>query len=74
MIDLTPLYRLLPALILSFSALPGCSFYYDAKAEDMVERQMEAMVFVEGGEFIMGNPGGLERSQRHHSGPSCGSG
>ncbi|MEQ9546791.1 MAG: SUMF1/EgtB/PvdO family nonheme iron enzyme [Marinobacter sp.] len=58
MLALTPSYRLLPALILSFSTLPGCSFYYDAKAEDMAERQMETMVFVEGGEFMMGNPGG----------------
>lgn len=48
-------------LILSFlavSAISGCNIYYQSKAEDMVERQMEAMVFVEGGEFMMGNPGG----------------
>lgn len=63
MLDLTPSYRLLPALILSFSTLPGCSFYYDAKAEDMAERQMETMVFVEGGEFMMGNPGGWDGSR-----------
>ncbi|MDI9246713.1 SUMF1/EgtB/PvdO family nonheme iron enzyme [Marinobacter sp. CHS3-4] len=36
----------------------GCGPYYDYRAEGMVERQMDAMVFVEGGEFMMGNPGG----------------
>lgn len=30
----------------------------ESKAEDMVQRQMDAMMFVEGGEFMMGNPGG----------------
>jgi formylglycine-generating enzyme required for sulfatase activity len=40
------------------SALSGCSLYYESQAKDMVQRQMDAMVFVEGGEFMMGNPGG----------------
>src|SRR5690606_26143343 len=39
-------------------ATAGCSAYYEYQAKDMVERQMGAMVFVEGGEFMMGNPGG----------------
>lgn len=39
-------------------ATAGCSAYYEYQAKDMVERQMDAMVFVEGGEFMMGNPGG----------------
>lgn len=43
--------------LVATSALSGCSLYYEAQAEDMVERQMDAMVFVEGGEFMMGNPG-----------------
>lgn len=45
-------------LLLSVIGLPGCSSYYESQAKDMVERQMDAMVFVEGGEFMMGNPGG----------------
>ncbi|MDI9246714.1 SUMF1/EgtB/PvdO family nonheme iron enzyme [Marinobacter sp. CHS3-4] len=36
----------------------GCGPYYDYRAEGMAERQMDAMVFIEGGEFMMGNPGG----------------
>jgi formylglycine-generating enzyme required for sulfatase activity len=43
---------------MAFTSLSGCSLYYEAKVEKMVERQMDAMVFVEGGEFMMGNPGG----------------
>src|SRR5690606_34961833 len=39
-------------------ATAGCSAYYEYQAKDMVERQMDARVFVEGGEFMMGNPGG----------------
>lgn len=54
---LTPC-RIIPALVLACVSLSGCSIYYEAKAEEMVERQMNAMVFVEGGEFMMGNPGG----------------
>ena len=50
--------RLLPSLLTGTTILSGCSFYYESKAEDMVQRQMDAMVFVEGGEFMMGNPGG----------------
>jgi len=50
--------RIIPVLAFAYVSLSGCSFYYEAKAETMVERQMDAMVFVEGGEFIMGNPGG----------------
>lgn len=50
--------RFLPCLLISAIALPGCSSYYESQAKDMVERQMGAMVFVEGGEFMMGNPGG----------------
>ena len=52
------LYRLFPALLTGTTMLTGCSAYYESKAEDMVQRQMDAMVFVEGGEFMMGNPGG----------------
>lgn len=40
------------------SALSGCSPYYESQAKDLVQRQMDAMVFVKGGEFMMGNPGG----------------
>lgn len=50
--------RIIPVLVLACVSLSGCSLYYEAKAEEMVERQMNAMVFVEGGEFMMGNPGG----------------
>lgn len=49
-------------LLLSVIGLPGCSSYYESQAKDMVERQMDAMVFVEGGEFMMGNPGGWDGS------------
>lgn len=49
-------------LVFSFlvvtSTLSGCNLYYESQAKDMVQRQMDAMVFVEGGEFMMGNPGG----------------
>lgn len=44
------------------SALSGCSPYYESQAKDLVQRQMDAMVFVKGGEFMMGNPGGVECS------------
>ncbi|KPQ01908.1 MAG: hypothetical protein HLUCCO03_06380 [Marinobacter sp. HL-58] len=60
------LIRLPTKLALSFlavSAISGCNIYYESKAEDMVERQMEDMVFVEGGEFMMGNPGGWDGSR-----------
>ncbi len=50
--------KIVPVLTWVFVSLSGCSLYYEAKAEEMVERQMNAMVFVEGGEFMMGNPGG----------------
>ena len=46
------------SLLVVTSALSGCSLYYESQAKDMVQRQMDAMVFVEGGEFMMGNPGG----------------
>lgn len=50
-------YLILSSLVF-ITPLPGCSLYYESQADDMVERQMDAMVFVEGGEFMMGNPGG----------------
>src|SRR5690554_3576159 len=50
----------LPSLLTGIATLSGCSFYYDSQAEGMVERQIDAMVFVEGGEFMMGNPGGWD--------------
>lgn len=52
---------LFPKVLLSLfvaSTTSGCNIYYESKAEDMVERQMKAMVSVEGGVFMMGNPGG----------------
>lgn len=53
-------YSLATLLLLSIA---GCSAYYKSKAEDMAQRQMDAMVFVEGGEFMMGNPGGWDGSK-----------
>jgi formylglycine-generating enzyme required for sulfatase activity len=50
-------YLVLSSLVAT-SALSSCTLYYESQAEAMVERQMDAMVFVEGGEFMMGNPGG----------------
>lgn len=50
-------YLVFSSLVVT-SALSGCSLYYESQAKDMVQRQMDAMVFVEGGEFMMGNPGG----------------
>ncbi|MDL0433351.1 SUMF1/EgtB/PvdO family nonheme iron enzyme [Marinobacter sp. TBZ242] len=47
-----------PLFLLVATVTSGCNIYYESKAEDMVERQMRAMVHVEGGEFMMGNPGG----------------
>ncbi|MBQ0832385.1 SUMF1/EgtB/PvdO family nonheme iron enzyme [Marinobacter sp.] len=58
--------RIIP--VLAFASLSGCSLYYETKAEDLVERQISAMVFVEGGEFMMGNPGGW--SVRHDTIPT----
>ena len=51
------------SLLVVTSALSGCSLYYESQAKDMVQRQMDAMVFVEGGEFMMGNPGGWDGSK-----------
>ncbi|QFS86222.1 Serine/threonine-protein kinase pkn1 [Marinobacter sp. THAF39] len=48
----------LPVALITSTTLAGCSEYSDSKEDDMVHRQMEAMVFVEGGAFMMGNPGG----------------
>ncbi|AMQ90285.1 formylglycine-generating enzyme family protein [Marinobacter sp. LQ44] len=48
----------LPVALITSTNLAGCSGYSDSKKDDMVHRQMEAMVFVEGGAFMMGNPGG----------------
>ncbi|WP_203144013.1 formylglycine-generating enzyme family protein [Marinobacter mangrovi] len=56
------LFRSLPFFAL-LTAATGCSYYYDSKADEMVQRQMDAMVFVKGGEFIMGNPGGWDTSE-----------
>jgi formylglycine-generating enzyme required for sulfatase activity len=55
-------YRFFLASAIALSTT-GCGAYYEYQAEDMVERQMDAMVFVEGGEFMMGNPGGWDGSQ-----------
>ncbi|WP_203144011.1 formylglycine-generating enzyme family protein [Marinobacter mangrovi] len=60
------LFRSLPFFAL-LTVTTGCSYYYDSKADDMVQRQMDAMVFVKGGEFMMGNPGGW--SVRHDTWP-----
>ncbi|PTB90812.1 hypothetical protein C9974_16865, partial [Marinobacter sp. B9-2] len=54
-------YLVLSSLVAT-SALSSCTLYYESQAEAMVERQMDAMVFVEGGEFMMGNPGGRKGS------------
>ncbi|WP_165495838.1 formylglycine-generating enzyme family protein [Marinobacter halodurans] len=56
------LFRSLPFFAL-LTATTGCSYYYESKADDMVQRQMDAMVFVKGGEFMMGNPGGWDGSK-----------
>ncbi|TBW47984.1 hypothetical protein EZI54_21895 [Marinobacter halodurans] len=61
------LFRSLPFFAL-LTATTGCSYYYESKADDMVQRQMDAMVFVKGGEFMMGNPGGW--SVRHDTIPT----
>ena len=45
-------------LALSLTALTGCDAINDWHAIEMVQRNMDNMVFVEGGEFLMGNPGG----------------
>ncbi|MBO6850469.1 MAG: SUMF1/EgtB/PvdO family nonheme iron enzyme [Marinobacter sp.] len=42
----------------SLTFLSGCDAINDWYAMEMVERNMDNMVFVEGGEFLMGNPGG----------------
>ncbi|WP_373002224.1 formylglycine-generating enzyme family protein [Marinobacter sp.] len=55
-------YLVFSSLVVT-SALSGCSLYYESQAKDMVQRQMDAMVFVEGGEFMMGNPGGWDGSK-----------
>ncbi|WP_288992499.1 hypothetical protein, partial [uncultured Marinobacter sp.] len=44
-------------LALSLTALTGCDAINDWHAIEMVQRNMDNMVFVEGGEFLMGNPG-----------------
>lgn len=48
------------SLLLALSILPlaGCDAINDWHALEMVQRNMDNMVFVEGGEFLMGNPGG----------------
>ena len=43
---------------LSLTTLAGCDAINDWYAIEMVQRNMDNMVFVEGGEFLMGNPGG----------------
>lgn len=45
-------------LALPLTALVGCDAINDWYAIEMVQRNMDNMVFVEGGEFLMGNPGG----------------
>ncbi|HBC36914.1 MAG TPA: hypothetical protein DC045_21925, partial [Marinobacter adhaerens] len=50
-------YHVISSLVVT-SALSGCSLYYESQAKDLVQRQMDTMIFVEGGEFLMGNPGG----------------
>ena len=55
-------YLVFSSLVVT-SALSGCSLYYESQAKDMIQRQMDAMVFVEGGEFMMGNPGGWDGSK-----------
>lgn len=53
----TPHTKSLPLQLTGLFLLAGCS-PSESEIQDMVERQMDAMVFVEGGEFMMGNPGG----------------
>ena len=38
-------YLVFSSLVVT-SALSGCSLYYESQAKDMVQRQMDAMVFV----------------------------
>lgn len=45
-------------LALSLTALTGCDAINDWYTIEAVQRNMDNMVFVEGGEFLMGNPGG----------------
>ncbi|OHY79175.1 SUMF1/EgtB/PvdO family nonheme iron enzyme [Marinobacter sp. AC-23] len=45
-------------LTLSLTILSGCDAINDWYAIEIVQRNMDNMVFVEGGEFLMGNPGG----------------
>ena len=45
-------------LTVPLTALVGCDAINDWYAIEMVQRNMDNMVFVEGGEFLMGNPGG----------------
>ena len=45
-------------LTLSLTILSGCDAINDWYAIEVVQRNMDNMVFVEGGEFLMGNPGG----------------
>ncbi|TBW47989.1 hypothetical protein EZI54_21920 [Marinobacter halodurans] len=56
------LFSSLPFFAL-LTAAGGCSYYYESKADDMVQRQMDAMVFVKGAGFMMGNPGGWDGSK-----------
>lgn len=51
------------ALLTVLAITAGCSAYDESQADDMILRQMDAMVFVEGGEFMMGNPGGWDGSR-----------
>ena len=52
--------RLSQALCLSaLLPLSACGFFGESE-EEFVARQMSYMVFVEGGEFMMGNPGGWD--------------
>ncbi|WP_051669179.1 formylglycine-generating enzyme family protein [Marinobacter nitratireducens] len=46
------------ALILLTIQLTACDAISDWQKIQMVQRNMDNMVFVEGGEFLMGNPGG----------------
>lgn len=45
-------------LVSFLTVLTGCDAINDWYAMEMVERNMDNMVFVENGEFLMGNPGG----------------
>lgn len=42
------LTRFLPCLLITAIGMSGCNSYYESQAEDMIERQMDAMVFVKG--------------------------